>query len=101
MLNEQMLKEFKDVIFLNSNLPESVKEPIHVAVKVIVSLEYAYGDFLSREICGTNSRANVIRELITIHGGSVHSFDEWFLRYEGTGIENKSGEPVVLSVWGT
>jgi hypothetical protein len=102
-LNPKMLKECKDVIYLNSNLPESVVEPVHAVVKTIIAMEYSYEDFLSRELCGTNTRANVIRELILAHGGSIHSFDEWFLRYEGDGLtmSQKIGgeEPVVLGAW--
>lgn len=98
MLNQTMLEEFKDVIFNKSNLPETVKEPIHIAVKVMVSLEYSYEDFLSREISGTNKRADVIRDLILLHGGDITEFNNWFKQYEGS-AEEKSAE--TLSVWGS
>lgn len=98
MLNQTMLEEFKDVIFNKSSLPETVKEPIHIAVKVIVSLEYSYEDFLSREVSGSNKRADVIRDLILLHGGDITEFNDWFKQYEGSVEEKTAG---TLSVWGS
>lgn len=99
MLYQTMLEEFKDIIFNKSGLPDTVKEPVHVAVKVIVSLEYSYEDFLSREISGTNKRADIIRDLILLHGGDITEFDAWFEQYEGTTENAKSSGS--LAAWGS
>lgn len=101
-LNQQMLQGCKDIIYNKSKLPESVKEPVHIAVTTIISLEYSYRDFLSREVCGANRRADSIRVLINLHGGDVTEFDNWFEYYEGVdshGVESMGAE--AMSVWGS
>lgn len=81
-LNAKMLNEAKDVIYNHSGLPDSVKEPVHIATKILFSLEFAYEDFLSREICGEVRRANPIISMIDVHGGDSSAFKAWFVRYE-------------------
>lgn len=81
-LSETMLSECKDVIFNESNLPESVKEPVHQAIKHMINLEYSHKDFLSREIAREGVRINPLAALITIHGGDDKPFIDWFMTYE-------------------
>jgi len=97
-LNPKMLKECKDIIFNKSELPETVKEPMHLAVKNLIVLEYSYEDFLSREKVGEGMRADVIRMLIDQHGGNPSEFNEWFAVYEG---DSKSRSVVTASPWET
>lgn len=104
-LNPKMLEECKDIIFNKSELPESVKEPVHLAVKNLIVLEYGYKDFLSREMCGEFIRGNSISTLIQLHGGNEAVFDEWFSKYEEPVVPMSmkaiaDDEPVVMS-WGT
>ena len=82
MLNPEMLAEAKDIIYNKSDLPESVKEPVHIAIKSIMALENTYKDFLSREIAGEGTRGNVLFNLISDHGGDNKSFVDFFMRYE-------------------
>ena len=82
MLNPQMLAEAKDIIFNKSNLPESVKEPVHIAIKNIMALENTYNDFLSREIAGEGTRGNILFDLVTVHGGDSQTLIDWFMSYE-------------------
>lgn len=104
-LNPKMLEECKDIIFNKSELPESVKEPVHMAVHNLIVLEYSYKDFLSREVCGTEVRAEPIRMLINMHGGNTDNFNTWFSGYEGTeGIPmsmKMGGDVEPRSVWGS
>jgi uncharacterized membrane protein len=81
-LNPKMLEECKDIIFNKSELPESVKEPVHMAVHNLIVLEYSYVDFLSREVCYTDYRADPIRSIIEVHGGKIDNFNTWFEGYE-------------------
>lgn len=102
MLNQEMLQGLKEVIFEKSKLPETVKEPVHIAVKTIVTLEYGYGDFLSREISGEGVRGDAIRVLITLHGGDVSEFNTWFQQYEGANAEGvRTMEAGTESIWGS
>lgn len=99
-LNEEMLEGAKDVIYNNCGLPDSVKEPIHLAIKCLFAFEYSYKDFLSREVCGETTRANPILLLIEIHGGDPEPFLKWFLKYENPGLlkfEDITGK----ASWGT
>lgn len=81
-LNPEMLSGCKDIIYNQSKLPESVKEPIHIATKVIMTLENSYEDFLSREICGEMTRAEPVLSMIKLHGGDPEPLQYWLSNYE-------------------
>lgn len=81
-LNATMLSECKEVIYNKCNLPDSVKEPIHLATKALFALEYSYEDFLSREMAGEIDRFGPIELLISLHGGDIILFREWYEKYE-------------------
>lgn len=101
-LNPKMLDEMKDVIFNKCDLPDSVKEPVHLTAKLLATLENAYSSFLSREVCGEMTRANPIVSLIDVHGGNSVPFVEWFSAYEKpVSLKSADGEPTVMSSWGT
>ena len=82
MLNPTMLAECKDIIFNKSNLPETVKEPVHQAISNLILLEYGHKDFLSRELVGEEVRGNVATAIITAHGGDHKPLIDWFMQYE-------------------
>lgn len=89
-LNTEMLSGCKEVIYNQSKLPESVKEPIHLATKVIISLENSYEDFLSRELCGEMTRANPIVSMIELHGGDPTALLKWLSGYETAEVGTRS-----------
>jgi hypothetical protein len=95
-LNPTMLEELKNIIYNESKLPESVKDPIHITVKVLASLEYSYEDFLSRQKVGETVRANIVRELIDSHGGDSAAFTKWF-----DGYELGDSQTGLRSAWGS
>lgn len=99
MLNKTMLDECKDVIFNQSGLSEPLREPVHMAIKNLIVLEYAYEDFLSRENSGTGARVNPLLMLIDINGGDSKCFLDWFMTYENATEEQKAAG--TAPSWGT
>lgn len=99
MLNPVMLAECKDIIFNQSKLPESVKEPVHMAINHLIVLEHGYKDFLSRELVGEGTRAGVASMLITDHGGDDTALIDWFMGYENATEEQKAAG--TAAVWGS
>lgn len=97
-LNPTMLAECRDVIFNDCSLPESNKEPVHLAVKNLFMLEFAYKDFLSREMCGEFKRVNPILEIIALCGGDSLPFEDWFNSYESPTEEAKAAG--TMGIWG-
>ena len=104
-LNPVMLEEAKNVIYNECGLPESNKEPVHLAVKNLFMLEFAYKDFLSREMTEGYNRASPIFEIIALCGGDSEPFANWFMGYEGNekmiGMEGSSAESSSVLAWGT
>ena len=93
-LNPVMLEEAKDVIYNECGLPESNKEPVHLAIKNLFMLEFAYKDFLSREMAGEVARVEPILDIIRRCDGNAAPFLEWFMGYE-----KPEGSKAVASPW--